>query len=106
MVETKSIPMSNDPHGYVKISRSCLWIKFFHLKEKFFRIEVEELLKKLNSCKDGDSFPLGGLTFYPGDMVEGGLRRTSIELDDVNSDIDLAVVSSFDLREALYYFVY
>lgn len=99
----KVVWMSNDPGGHISVSDKQLCFKFSKTKERKYRIEASKLLEKLNTAKC--EFDMPGMLIFPDVVEEDGVRMTGILLKDIPEDNDQAVVSTFDLREALYFFV-
>lgn len=104
----------NDEGGVLTIDASVdpARLSIFFSKSKkflFFKIDAKALFSKLNFCQEEFQVPgQDKLTFVPEKSLDGE-EEIAIHINpDVlgkSPDLDLALVSLYDLKEALYYFL-
>lgn len=101
--ESKVLYMTNDIGGQVFVFRDRIEILFTHSRIRKFYIAIDDLYRKIVGIKS-EPIPMGRLIFEKDIDVEEGVSLVGIHID-TKADFDLATVSLFELKEALYYFV-
>lgn len=101
--EPRVLEMINDPLGTVRVSGLYLWIKFAGENEFQIRIIAQELYGRL---KNGEKeIHIGDITIFPDVSEQKGVLTSIIYLEKTKGDSDQAEVRTWELKEALYYFV-